>query len=36
MQKLKDVVNVLISVVLIGFIATSLFRIAFFYLHSTP
>jgi hypothetical protein len=36
MEKLKNGLNVLISVVLIAFIATSLFRIAFFYLHATP
>jgi hypothetical protein len=36
MEKVKDIINVLISVALIAFIATSLFRIAFFYLHTTP
>jgi hypothetical protein len=34
MQKLKDILNVTISVVLIAFIATSFFRIVYFYLHS--
>jgi|GEM_PF-3458264 len=35
MQKLKDAVNVLIFLALIGFIANSLFRITVFFLHSS-
>jgi hypothetical protein len=36
MKRLQDAINVLISFVLIAFIATSLFRLAMFYLHGSP
>jgi hypothetical protein len=36
MEKVKDIINVLISLALIAFIANSLFKIAFFYLHTSP
>jgi len=33
MKKLRDAVNILISVVLLAFIASSLVRLALFFLH---
>jgi hypothetical protein len=36
MKTLRDVVNILIFLALIAFIANSLFRIAVFYLQASP
>jgi hypothetical protein len=36
MKSLQDAINVLISFVLIAFIATSLFRLVMFYVQGTP
>jgi hypothetical protein len=36
MKKLQDVINVLISFILIAFIATSLIKLALFYINGNP